>query len=198
MSGEPRIQALRHFLLDAFQTLSTLVILRQGLRGYHPRTLGMFSFSLTPWRQWRLPLLAGCITFPAIDWVHKQLVAWLAADDYLLNGTVEQIASASDWTAHLLWYIVLAMCAPLWEEVMFRGFLLPSMLRHLPQWGAVVLSAVIFSMVHFTIEGFLPLLLLGLVFGAVYMRTKNMWPPILLHSLWNIMLLVQIKASAPV
>lgn len=60
------MQALRHFLLDAFQTLSTLVILRQGLRGYHPRTLGMFSFSLTPWRQWRLPLLAGCITFPAI------------------------------------------------------------------------------------------------------------------------------------
>ena len=78
---------------------------------------------------------------------------------------------------------------------MFRGFLLPSLTKYLPQWGAVLASALVFSLVHFTKDGFLPLLLLGLVFGAVYVQTRNLWPPILLHAVWNVILLQQIRAS---
>lgn len=81
---------------------------------------------------------------------------------------------------------------------MFRGFLLPSLSAHMPSWAAVASTALIFSLVHFTWEGFLPLLLLGLVFGGVYVRTRNLWPPILLHSLWNVALLLQIRAAAAV
>lgn len=49
---------------------------------------------------------------PLMLQVHKQLVTLLSADDYLLGGTVEQIASASDWAAYALWFAVLAVCAP--------------------------------------------------------------------------------------
>lgn len=169
---------------------------RLGLREYAPRRLGFFSLSLQAWRRWVWPIVAGAASFPAIDWVHRQLVALLAAEDYLVGGTVEQIASTNDWAALALWYGVLAVCAPVWEEVMFRGFLQPSLETHLPQWGATLMTAAIFSLVHFTKEGFLPLLLLGVVFGVVYSKTRSLWPPILLHSLWNINLLLQLALKS--
>ena len=43
-----------------------------------------------------------------------------------------------------LWFGVLAVCAPVWEEVMFRGFLLPSLARYLPAWAAVGATCLIF------------------------------------------------------
>lgn len=91
-----------------------------------------------------------------------------------------------------LWFGVLAVCAPVWEEVMFRGFLLPSLARYLPAWAAVGATSLIFAAVHFSREGALPLLLLGCVFGAAYAATRNLLAPILLHSLWNCLLLVQL------
>ena len=124
------------------------------------------------------------------------MVQALGMQESLLGGTVEQIATAQDWAAHALWFGVLAVCAPVWEELMFRGFLLPSLFGRLPKWGAVLATALVFSMVHFTVEGFLPLLLLGVVFGAAYVHTRNLWPPILLHAAWNVILLAQIRAAA--
>jgi membrane protease YdiL (CAAX protease family) len=62
-------------------------------------------------------------------------------------------------------------------------------------WAAVLATSLVFSLVHFTREGFLPLMLLGLVFGGVYVQTRNLLPSMLLHSLWNVLLLLQIAAA---
>lgn len=84
------------------------------------------------------------------------------------------------------------MAAPIWEELMFRGFLLPSLGRYLPAPAAVAATSLIFALVHFSREGLLPLLLLGCVFGGAYAASRNLLAPIALHSLWNVCLLVQL------
>ena len=63
-----------------------------------------------------------------------------------------------------------------------------------PGW-AVAASSLVFATVHFTKEGFVPLLLLGCVFGTAYLKTLNLLPAVALHSLWNIALLTQILMS---
>jgi len=108
------------------------------------------------------------------------------------SATAEQILGSSGWATQGLWFAVLAVCAPIWEELMFRGFLLPSLARYLPQWGAVAATSLLFALVHFSREGLLPLLFLGCVFGAAYGATRNLLAPIALHSLWNVCLLVQL------
>ena len=108
------------------------------------------------------------------------------------SGAAEQIMGASSPATQALWFGVLAVCAPIWEEIMFRGFLLPSLARYLPAWAAVAATSLIFAAVHFSREGALPLLLLGCVFGGAYAATRNLLAPILLHSLWNCLLLVQL------
>eukprot|EP00775_Hariotina_reticulata_P004421 gene4421-biopygen6149 len=81
--------------------------------------------------------------------------------------------------------MVVGLCAPLWEEAIFRGFLLASLAKHLPPAPAVLASSLIFALCHSRNEAFAPLLLLGLVIGALYMTCRNLLPPMVLHGLWN-------------
>jgi len=78
-----------------------------------------------------------------------------------------------------------AIAAPIFEETLFRGFLLPSLTRYLPVWGAIVVSSLIFAIAHLSVSEVLPLTVLGSVLGFVYTRSRNLLSPMLLHSLWN-------------
>lgn len=87
-------------------------------------------------------------------------------------------------TIGLLWFLV-AVCAPVFEETLFRGFFLTSLTRYLPTGTAIALSGVVFAIAHLNLGDVLPLSLLGMVLGFVYLRSQNLLASILLHSLWN-------------
>ncbi|MGB3207873.1 MAG: CPBP family intramembrane glutamic endopeptidase, partial [Crinalium sp.] len=78
-----------------------------------------------------------------------------------------------------------AIAAPLFEEFLFRGFLLPSLTRYFPAWGAIILSSFLFAIAHLSLSEVLPLMTLGIILGVVYTRSRNLLSSILLHSLWN-------------
>lgn len=194
-STVPRIQAFKHLLLDIMQLGVTLLVLKRALQEYKPRQLGLFSISWQPWRKVLAAVASGALLFPLVDWVHKHMVALLTRAPATGGVGMDGMITAPDWVAHAMWYFVLTVCAPVWEEAMFRGFLLPSLARYMPIWVAVGASSLVFASVHFTREGFVPLLLLGAVFGASYVKTLNLLPAILLHSFWNVCLLAQILVT---
>lgn len=70
-------------------------------------------------------------------------------------------------------------------QAMFRGFMLPSFNKFMPKVVALLLTSAIFAMLHFSVQRFIPLVLLGVVLGLVYTRTRNLLAPISLHALWN-------------
>jgi membrane protease YdiL (CAAX protease family) len=78
-----------------------------------------------------------------------------------------------------------AVAAPVFEELFFRGFLLPSLTRYVPVWGAIALSGLVFAIAHLSLSEVIPLAVLGSVLGVVYVRSRNLFAPMLLHSLWN-------------
>ena len=45
----------------------------------------------------------------------------------------------------MVFFLTAAVAAPLFEELLFRGFLLPSLTKYLPGWGAIVISSFIFA-----------------------------------------------------
>ncbi len=87
--------------------------------------------------------------------------------------------------SNAIYFVVVTVCAPVWEEAIFRGFLLPSLTRYMPLTAAIVVSALSFAGAHFSMQRFLPLVLLGTIFGTLLVRTRNLLPCVLLHSLWN-------------
>lgn len=90
---------------------------------------------------------------------------------------------------------VTSVFAPLLEEVVFRGFLLASLTKWLPTPGAVLFSSVLFALAHLAPRDFVELVVLGMVLGFSYARTRNLLTPMLIHSLWNSGVLVVVAVA---
>jgi len=90
-----------------------------------------------------------------------------------------------DGVALTIFFVMAAIAAPIFEEILFRGFLLPSLTRYLPMSGAIAASALIFAIAHLSLAEILPLTVLGMILGFVYVRSQNLLASIMIHSLWN-------------
>ena len=76
------------------------------------------------------------------------------------------------------------------EEVTLRGYIQGRLMAKMNKFRALIIASLIFSVMHIFNSGigFLPLLnlfLAGLMLGASYMYTRNLWFPIILHTAWN-------------
>lgn len=117
------------------------------------------------------------------------LQVWFPLDTDVWATQLEVSMFVGDWITNVAYVTVVAVLAPIWEELVFRGFLVASLTRYFPQWGAVLLSALVFAMCHFRIQTFLPLMLLGIVWGSVFLKCRNLLPAMVLHSTWNLYIL---------
>lgn len=75
--------------------------------------------------------------------------------------------------------------APIAEELMFRGYVLESIRKMHGDWVAVVISALIFGLVHFEPYTIGLAAIGGLIYGYIRVRTGSLWPSIIGHMLWN-------------
>ena len=84
-------------------------------------------------------------------------------------------------------FISICILAPLWEELFFRGILLR---RFAMKWKAstsIIVSSLIFGLMHFGGNSMIHATLFGCLMGFVYLKTQNIWVPIALHSISNFM-----------
>jgi len=87
------------------------------------------------------------------------------------------------------WVLACAI-APLVEEMFFRGILLRGMIKRYAPADAMVYSAFVFGLVHLNIYQFLIAFAVGLMTASLYMRTRSLWPGIVLHAGINTMITV--------
>jgi hypothetical protein len=101
------------------------------------------------------------------------------------NPLLQAVLEEQDMIALLFFFLTAAIAAPLFEELLFRGFLLPSLTKYMPVSGAIGLSSLIFATAHLSLSEVLPLTVLGMILGFIYTRSRNLLAPMLLHSAWN-------------
>jgi membrane protease YdiL (CAAX protease family) len=77
------------------------------------------------------------------------------------------------------------LIAPIAEEVFFRGFVFAGLYRHLGLRRAIVLSAILFALVHILPTSWPPIFVLGVLFALLYERTGSIWPAVALHGAIN-------------
>ncbi|QSJ18210.1 CPBP family intramembrane metalloprotease [Nostoc sp. UHCC 0702] len=181
--GNVRIQAvyvLISYLLVASGALSVLYI---SIKRFFP--LPEFWFRFRVQDKWFLWGLGGyCVALPivvVVSLINQQLWQGQGGSNPLLQLALE----SQDVVALGIFFFTAAIAAPFFEEILFRGFLLPSLTRYFPVWGAIIASALLFAIAHLSLSEILPLTALGIVLGVVYTRSRNLLAPILLHSLWN-------------
>lgn len=84
----------------------------------------------------------------------------------------------------VIYFISVAIIPPVVEELLFRGAICKS-LKIYGKTTAVVISALLFSLMHTNAEQFIYTFVAGLFLGLVYVETRNILFPILLHFLNN-------------
>ncbi|KAK2654025.1 hypothetical protein Ddye_013881 [Dipteronia dyeriana] len=178
-------QALYSLLTDVAEGLTGIAILHRCLSKFRPLPSDWFKFRFGG--KWHFDVGLGCLMFPLINrlsQVNLNLIPILPSTPVTVSS-VEQSIVARDPVAMVLYAVVVSVCAPIWEEIVFRGFLLPSLTKYMPVWCSILVSSVAFALAHFNMQRMLPLLFLGVVMGAVFARSRNLLASILLHSLWN-------------
>jgi membrane protease YdiL (CAAX protease family) len=171
---------LTYYLLMA---ASGLLVLYLSVKRYRPLPEGWFRIAgKRNWLVWgiggylaALPLMLG------VSLVNQQIWQGQGGSNPLLQTVLEE----GDGLALGMFFLTAAVAAPIFEELLFRGFLLPSLTKYVPVWGAIGLSALLFAVAHMSLSEVLPLAVLGTVLGFVYTRSRSLLAPMLLHSLWN-------------
>lgn len=77
------------------------------------------------------------------------------------------------------------VCAPLLEEILFRGYLYPVLKKGIGMPLACLLLSFFFALIHHNILALFPLFILALALVFLYEKTSTLWAPIFLHALFN-------------
>jgi len=103
------------------------------------------------------------------------------------EGVVSQLINPenNDFLASLVGYIAPCLSAPWWEEVLYRGYLLPALGLFMGFWPSVFVSGILFSVHHLSLMGAIPLMVLGWLWAALYAKSGNILVTMLIHGMWN-------------
>jgi len=83
-------------------------------------------------------------------------------------------------------FVLIGLVPGIGEELVFRGILQGELERYTKKpWLSIIVAAIIFSAIHFQFAGFIPRMLLGMLLGFLYWRTRNLWVPIIAHVAYN-------------
>ena len=106
--------------------------------------------------------------------------AWLQEKMPVLPNIVEaefEMIMQNRWG-----YLVVGLLAPLVEEMVFRGAILRSLLRWKENpWVGIVISALLFALIHMNPAQMPHAFLIGLLLGWMYYRTDSIVPGVVYH-----------------
>ena len=140
-------------------------------------------------------------------------LAILAAGLVASEATMEGLGVL--WSAGFIQgTILLVILVGIFEETLFRGVVLHGFERRLGAVAALLISSVLFGAMHYvnwiggqslgaTHQQVIHAALSGFLYGAIALRTRSIWPGVLLHALWdftvmfNAVMLGDADVSAP-
>lgn len=118
------------------------------------------------------------------------IVGSLLLGDDAAHPAASQLLERPDALQALTIGLSACLLAPLAEELLFRGLILRALVPLVGAPRALLVSAVLFALVHLAPASLPAYTLLGAAFGAVYLWTGNLWASVILHALWNTVTMV--------
>lgn len=96
---------------------------------------------------------------------------------------------------YFVFFLNVCILAPLSEELFFRGILLRRfMIKWSPQ-KSIIVSSILFGIIHFSPVTVVFAFLLGCILGYTYLKTKSIVVPMLIHSFSNFLACIQFYIS---
>jgi hypothetical protein len=138
-----------------------------------------------PWLAAGIPLGFAAIVLEYVGGVIDRIVIPTA------NSTNQCVGIRAEYGGSIaLTLLATAVIAPIAEEIIFRGFTFRWLQGRMPLWGAVLVSAALFSAAHVGWAEptlFLPVFLDGLLLAYVFAKSGSVWPGVIVHASINIL-----------
>jgi membrane protease YdiL (CAAX protease family) len=161
--------------------------------------------SRTPWRDlgfgrprsWTASLVIGLAFAISFKFVMKAIVMPLLGADPV-NRAFHYLAGNRPELPSAIWMMIVV--AGFGEEVVFRGYLFERLGKLLgsavwTQLFIVLLTAVVFGLAHYSNQGLAGAeqgTIVGLVFGAIFVRTRRLWTVMAAHAAFDLTALAMI------
>ncbi|MCS6949979.1 MAG: CPBP family intramembrane glutamic endopeptidase [Armatimonadota bacterium] len=123
-----------------------------------------------------LRLLLGSAAFQRLSEWERQTVSLEA-----------QLGSLPPGVLMIAFMFVVAVAAPVGEELFFRGFVFNVLRYRLRFRLAMWLSATLFALMHVSLQSFVPILATGVLLAWLYERTGSLWSSVAMHATFNLL-----------
>ena len=159
-------------------TISLLLVTGVGVALLFARLLDQRPFASLGYslhRKWGRELAIGALVGAVVPIL--VLLAQLAVGAVTVQWAPASRQITAQWMALFLLVLTVTAFA---EEFFFRGYLLQTLVQGLGVWPAVVLPGVLFGAMHLlnkesTLAGGASIAVIGILFGAVCVRTRSLW-----------------------
>ena len=128
-----------------------------------------------PWFTLLWVVFLGLGSILPLQWIYEQLNISLSMEMEEMFKSI----MGNRWG-----YLALGILAPLAEEMVFRGAILRTLLSYFNgrmYWVPIIVSALLFGLVHGNMAQLLNAFLIGILLGWMYYRTESIVPGIVLH-----------------
>lgn len=137
--------------------------------------------------------IKNTLNFKAYSFVVLLLISYILIYDNTLQIFLSNIikdswiyeAFAEEMKVPIVALISISLVAPIFEEIVFRGIILDGLLIKYSPKKAIIISALIFGVIHGNFDQGVNAFLIGIILGIIYFKTKSLLPGILIHFLNN-------------
>lgn len=137
-------------------------------------------------------LISSMFALGALSYINEQIplpASWRIVFKELDANYDKQIAAFTkmrDIGDLIISLLIMAITPAFVEEILFRGCLQNVFIGLVKKpWIGILLTAILFSAIHFSWSGFLARVFLGLILGLLYYYSKSIWLSITVHALFN-------------
>jgi membrane protease YdiL (CAAX protease family) len=164
--------------------------LEQGLgletrRGWPELAAGFGGYAMA----FPLVVTASALTLLLFDFAGWEMTLQPAVLD------LKQISHPMEW---LMIFLLVVVVGPFCEEVMFRGVLFPWLAHRIGIPGGLLLHSAVFAAVHGHAGTLIPLFVLSIFLGLLFMARRNLMAAFWMHAVFNAVSLMNMMMQSGV
>ncbi|MDR1559835.1 MAG: CPBP family intramembrane metalloprotease [Clostridiales bacterium] len=175
------IAGLNQHNLNILSNAAQIVILFIVFKLIYKRPLSQLGL---PRENWLKPLGLGCLAAIIAISLYA-LIVYMSGAAIFTGLDISKLYSADILSAFIFFISV-----GFYEEILCRGFLMTVLKTTRNNWVVIAVPAVIFGLMHLmnpgvTLLGIINIILIGLAFAYMFIKTGSLWMPIGFHIMWN-------------
>ncbi len=181
-------QSLKIFFGYLFMSIPPLFIIYYQIKSIKKEFIiskDYLEFNFKPFLKTCIDGLKGWLMIIPFVLLISLLMNYFNVNQAGSNPLLEIVLNNNNYFAFLLLFITTTLLAPFFEEIVFRGVLLPILARDFGIIFGIIISSFIFALAHLSLSEFPPLFVLGIGLGVTRLLSGRLGSSIFMHSLWN-------------